>query len=356
MNPATQTIMNSTSLDALKPGDRIEAKYEVQSILGQGGMGVVVAAMHLDLREVVALKFLLPQAESSPQTIARFLNEARAVRKLRSEHVVKVLDVGRLSETGLPYMTMEFLDGADLSKVLQQRGPLPPAEACDYLIQACDAISEAHAAGVIHRDIKPANLFAVRVPAGNRPLIKVLDFGIAKVSDSPVSVTGTQVVMGSVLYMSPEQLRSSKHLDHRTDIWALGVTLFELLTGQSPFEGDGVAELMASITRDAPRPLRACRPELPEGLESIILRCLEKSPGGRFETVADLAVALAAFSEVPAPAASAATSGVASTGDESLGPRAAGKKSLGGLVALAVAAALGVVGLLAWPGPPTGGP
>jgi serine/threonine-protein kinase len=283
------------SLDALQPGDRIDGKFSVQYLLGKGGMGVVVAATHLDLQETVALKFLLPEALAQKDAVERFLREARAVRKLKSEHVVKVIDVGRLSESGLPYMAMELLAGEDLSKGLDRIGAFHPAVACDMVIQACDAIAEAHANGIVHRDIKPANLFALSVPVQGRTFIKVLDFGIAKVLDAGGNGTKTQAVMGSASYMSPEQMRSTKSVDARADIWSLGVTLYELLTVRRPFEGESLPELILAITSDAPVPPRTYRPDLPPGLEAVVLKCLERHPDARFRTAGELAAALAPF-------------------------------------------------------------
>jgi serine/threonine-protein kinase len=283
------------SLDALQPGDLIDGKFAVQYVLGKGGMGVVVAATHLDLQETVALKFLLPEALMQKDAVERFLREARAVRKLKSEHVVKVIDVGRLSDSGLPYMAMELLAGEDLSHALERNGAFQSAIACDLLIQACDAIAEAHSVGIVHRDIKPANLFALSAPVKGRTFIKVLDFGIAKVIDAGGDGTKTQAVMGSASYMSPEQMRSSKKVDGRTDIWALGVTLYELLTARHPFEGESLPELILAITSDDPVPPRTYRPDLPRELETVVLKCLDKNPDRRFRTAGDLAAALAPF-------------------------------------------------------------
>ena len=286
--------MQATKSDVPDPGAKIDAKYEVLSVLGKGGMGVVVAARHVDLQEVIALKFLLPEALEQPDAVERFLREARAVRKLSSQHVVKVLDIGRLSSTGLPYMAMELLQGEDLSAVIGRVGALPPAVACDFILQAADALGEAHANGIVHRDIKPANLFAMSEPVRGRTFIKVLDFGIAKLLDA-APATGTMTVMGSAFYMSPEQMRSSKKVDARADIWSLGVTLYELVTGRYPFEGDSLPELLMAISCDAPVPPRAHNPDLPVELEAVILKCLVKDPDARMPTIAALAAALAPF-------------------------------------------------------------
>src|SRR4051812_29611172 len=209
----------------VREGDVLAGKYRVDKILGAGGMGVVVAAHHVQLDERVAIKFLLPEALGNAEAVARFAREARAAVKIKSEHVARVIDVGTL-ETGAPYMVMEYLEGGDLSQVLASRGPLPVEEAVEYVLQACEAIAHAHALGIVHRDLKPANLFLIRRPDGTNA-IKVLDFGISKVmpgksASSDNAMTRTRTVMGSPLYMSPEQMASTRDVDGRTDLWALG--------------------------------------------------------------------------------------------------------------------------------------
>jgi len=279
----------------VSPGDVLADKYRVERVLGAGGMGVVVAATHLELQEKVAVKFLHPEAIESPEAAARFLREARVAVKIRSENVARVIDVGRL-ENGAPYMVMEYLEGEDLAAQLL-RGALPIDTAVDYVIQACSAMAEAHKVGVVHRDLKPANLYVVRRSDGS-PVIKVLDFGISKLSVPDLSdagLTKTSTMMGSPYYMSPEQMRSARDVDVRTDVWALGVILFELLTAQNAFGGTTLPELIANIMTVGPRALRELRSDVPEGLARVVYRCLEKEPAQRFQNVADLAQALVPY-------------------------------------------------------------
>ena len=280
-----------------RAGDRIAGKYQVEQVLGAGGMGVVVAARHVALKQQVAVKFLLPSATRFPDATARFLREAQAAVAIRSEHVARVLDVGTL-ETGAPYMVMEYLAGTDLRRLLQARGALPVAEAVDFVLQAGEAIAEAHALGIVHRDLKPANIFLTHRADGSS-LVKVLDFGLSKMSAEETGgergLTATDVVAGSPEYMSPEQVRSLKNVDGRADIWALGVVLYELLTGRRPFGGPTAAAVCASVAADTPAPVRSHRADIPEGLERVIGACLEKDRNRRIATMGELAAALAPF-------------------------------------------------------------
>lgn len=312
-------------------GDVIADKYRVQQVLGSGGMGVVVAAEHIELREKVAIKFLLDRAADDPELSERFLREARAAVKIKSEHVVRVIDVGRLP-SGAPYMVMEYLEGEDLSQRIE-RGPLPIEDAADFIIQSCEAMNVAHRSGIVHRDLKPANLFLTQRPDGS-PIVKVLDFGISKVSSpeaQQLSLTHTQAMMGSPLYMSPEQMRSSKDVDRRADIWSLGVILYELVTGDVPFSGATFPEVLVKVMTDPAPSLRALRPDAPEALDAIVRRCLAKSPADRYSSVAALAVALAPF-------ASARTVGLHARLEQSLSVPAPGTEGARGAAGPALGA------------------
>jgi serine/threonine-protein kinase len=281
----------------IQEGEVLGGKYRVERVLATGGMGVIVAARHLQLDQRVALKFLLPDAGKNPEVVARFSREARAAARIRGQHVARVSDVGTL-ESGQPYMVMEYLEGQDLEAILKTRGALPVEEAVHYVIQACEAVAEAHSVGIVHRDLKPANLYLADRPGGGHR-IKVLDFGISKVAAGEVSVedaslTKTNAIMGSPTYMSPEQLRSSRDVDARSDIWSIGVVLYELVGGRVPFCSDTIPEVCASILKDPPVPLSAMC-DVPEALEAAIFRCLEKEAGARFATIAELVEAIVEF-------------------------------------------------------------
>jgi serine/threonine protein kinase len=286
----------SDQTDPTLPGSLFAGKYRVEKILGQGGMGMVLAARHLGLDEPVAIKLLLPAMMAVPGMVERFTREARASAKIKNDHVVRVTDVDALP-SGVPYMVMERLDGTDLSEHRKSAGPLPITDAVRYLLETCSAINEAHAMGVIHRDLKPANLFLARRRDGTT-MIKVLDFGISKAMQSlgeqTMTVAGT--VLGSPSYMSPEQIAAARDLDGRTDIWSLGVILYQLVTGKVPFPAQGLTELCALVLQTEPRRPSELRPDLPPGLEAVILRCMEKDRARRFSTAGELATALLPFS------------------------------------------------------------
>ena len=292
------TVTSGAVVVPVAAGDLIADKYRLEGQIGTGGMGVVFAATHLHLDQQVALKFLLPEAAKNAEVVERFWREARAAVKIQSEHVARVMDIGML-DGGVPYIVMEYLQGDDLENIVKAQGPLPVAEAVRLVLHACEALAEAHAMGIVHRDIKPANLFLARRADGSR-IVKLLDFGISKASpmwgeDGPRALTMTTAVIGSPRYMSPEQLRSSRDVDARSDVWALGVTLFELLGATSPFAKGTMPEVCASILKDEPQSLAGLRPEVPQGLELVIKKCLAKEPDQRWKNVGDLAIALRPF-------------------------------------------------------------
>jgi serine/threonine-protein kinase len=257
-------------------------------------MGLVVAATHLQLERTVAIKFLLPQHLAKTDVVSRFTREARAAAKIQNDHVAHVLDVG--VEDGCPYMVMEYLEGEDLKQVLTRRGPLGVEEAVRYIMHACEALSEAHSLGIVHRDLKPANLFLAS-RANGRSILKVLDFGISKIMNpaTETELTLTSRAVGSPSYMSPEQLTASRSLDARADVWGLGVVLYELLTKRRPFYGETMPAMVAQILKGKYEPLDALRPELPLPILVAVHKCLELEPDQRYQSVTELALALAPF-------------------------------------------------------------
>jgi eukaryotic-like serine/threonine-protein kinase len=266
----------------------IGERYRVDQLVGSGGMGVVVAATHLTLGHRVAIKFLREDVATIPSVVERFMREARAVVQLRTEHVCRVIDVG-CTDAGAPFIVMEMLEGRDLGHVVAKQ-PLPVTIAVEYVLQACVALAEAHAAGIVHRDLKPANLFVTRRPGGG-PLIKVLDFGIAKaMTEAGAQLTRTHSMLGTPGYISPEQLQSARDVDARTDIWALGATLYQLLSARLPFYRPNAAEMVVRIMMEPPDPL-----DIDPSLGAVVLRCLEKDPAQRPADVAALASDLAPF-------------------------------------------------------------
>ncbi|HEY8078394.1 MAG TPA: serine/threonine-protein kinase, partial [Labilithrix sp.] len=269
-------------------GDVIAGKYAIVKVLGEGGMGIVYEAMHQKLRQRVAIKMLLPTMLDAV-IVERFEREARAAAKLTSRHVARVIDVDA-TPAGLPYMVMEFLQGHDLDQEIQRRGKLPAEEAVDYVLQTCAAMNEAHGLGIVHRDLKPSNLFLAWDGPDAR-IVKVLDFGISKVAgDGDGKLTGAETVMGTAMYMSPEQVKSAGNVDQRTDIWALGVVLYELLSGRPPFQGT-TTQLAAQIVTERAPDVRVHAVVSAE-LAQVVNRALEMHPRDRFQNVRDFVVAL----------------------------------------------------------------
>ena len=289
-------------MDLALENELLAGKYRVERVLGEGGMGVVVRAIHTQLEQPVALKFLQPEALKRPALVARFAREAKALARLTTEHVARVIDVGTL-DSGAPYIVMEYLDGEDLAALLDRRGRLPIEEAATYLLQACEAIAEAHAARIVHRDLKPANLFLARQRDGGS-IIKVLDFGIAKALDDDAALTKTSAGLGSAHYMAPEQMRNAKSCDERADLWACGVILFELTTGLVPVEGDSVHEVVAAVIEQRRHSLQDLLPGAPPALAALVDRCLEVDPAKRLPSVLEFAEGLSTLVDGPEQRAS----------------------------------------------------
>jgi serine/threonine-protein kinase len=283
----------------IQPGALLAGRYRIGRMLGSGGMGAVFAAEHVDLLEPVAIKVLLHDgsAEGSAEALGRFMREGWAASKIKSEYVARVNDLGRL-EDGTPYIVMEYLDGNDLEALLRTSGPLEVELAVELTLQACEALAEAHALGIFHRDLKPSNLFCVQRSDGLLA-VKLLDFGISKIArpstDIDPRLTSTGATLGTPLYMSPEQMRSGRLADERSDIWSLGAIAYEILAGRVPFSAENLADLAVKIATETPTPLSEQRPQVPVALSQAIARCLDKESSRRFHSVAELARAIAPF-------------------------------------------------------------
>jgi serine/threonine-protein kinase len=271
-------------------GQILAGKYELLRVLGEGGMALVYEARHLRLRQRVAIKLLAPELARDPELRARFDHEARAVAKLRTPHIPRVMDVD-VTKDDLPFIVMEFLEGRDLDAELAQRKQLPVEEAVDYILQAGAAMMEAHDNGIVHRDLKPANLFLAR--EGPERILKVLDFGISKVVGEATRLTGAGAVMGTVLYMSPEQIRASKDVDQRADIWSLGVILFELVAGRPPWTGN--SHQIAAAVLGEPAPSVRSFVHVPDAFAQVVERMLQRDAGMRVQSMMEAVLALGPY-------------------------------------------------------------
>ncbi len=286
----------SQQSEPLGVGKVIDGKYRVDVLVGEGGMGVVWKSTQLDLDRAVAIKVVREEFATNEEVVNRTLLEARAAAKLRGEHVVRVLDVGRLP-TGAPYIVMEHLEGRDLYTDLAERLlPMPVNVAVDLVLEACEGLAEAHAAGIVHRDLKPENLFIAERPDGSA-VVKIPDFGISKDirPDSPRTMTNPATAIGSPQYMAPEQMRGAADVDARADIWSLGATLYELLVGAPPFQGTTIPAVCSLVLEEDPTPPRNMRPDMPVGLEAVVTRCLKKDRDERYASIGELAHALVMY-------------------------------------------------------------
>ncbi len=276
---------------APSPGTVLAGKFRIERVLGSGGMGVVAAAHHLQLGTKVAIKYLLPEALTQPEIVERFEREARVAAQIRSEHVARVIDFGRF-DGQLPYLVLEYLEGEMLWTYLHRKKRLRISDAVRFVLQICEVLAEAHAVGIVHRDLKPENVFIAKLP-DRRHIVKVLDFGISKIIKEPMTNPGR--VLGTASYMSPEGLGMSLHVDHRADIWSLGVILFELLSGERPFVGHNILTIAESVkANDRPKLSVLCS-DVPGALEEVVNRCLKLKPEERYESVLELAEALSMF-------------------------------------------------------------
>jgi serine/threonine-protein kinase len=272
-------------------GTILAGKYALSRCLGEGGMGSVWAAEHLTLRSRVAIKLIHPQLAVNPMAETRFLREARAAATLRSPYVVGILDHG--IDDGTPYIVMELLEGESLAARLKRVGKLAPAETASLLGNVAYAMTKAHEAGIVHRDLKPDNIFIVRTEE-DREIAKVLDFGVAKIIGSGTAPSGlgtrTGAAIGTPYYMSPEQAEGHKHVDYRSDLWALGVTAYECLVGRRPFESEGYSWVLAICAGPLPIPSR--RGNVPDGFDAWFARACARDPAERFPSAKEQAAEL----------------------------------------------------------------
>jgi eukaryotic-like serine/threonine-protein kinase len=282
-----------------QPGDVLDGKYRIEGLVAEGGMGAVLKATHLLRRATVALKFLSGDARSHPGAEERFVNEAVAASRIDSDHIVKIFDVARLSD-GSPYLVMEFLGGCDLDTLREREGPrLAVPRAVHFVLQVLRALQTAHAAGIVHRDMKPSNCFVINKD-GEADFIKVIDFGISKVRSvegARLSLTGTNTIFGTPLYMSPEQAHSSRNVDLRADLYSAGVILYELLSGRTPHSAETGTNILFKVWAGEPDALKAHCPELPDALAGAVHRALAREPGDRFGSAVEMAQALAPFAD-----------------------------------------------------------
>ncbi|MEI9936129.1 MAG: protein kinase [Pseudomonadota bacterium] len=321
--PPSPSPLPQSDRFALGPGTIVGGKYRIDGFLGTGGMGVVLSATHLELDAPVAIKIVRDDFAANEAVVSRLLFEARAVARMQSVHVVRVLDVARLPN-GAPYIVMEKLRGGDMAVLLEQRSAIPVAEAVAYLLQACEGLIEAHGLGIVHRDLKPENLFLAVTPEG--VVLKILDFGISKDLGTTLrqgkrtTLTKGGAAVGSPSYMAPEQICAAPNLDARADIWSLGTILFELLTGRCPFEAETVALMYQKVLTEAAPSLLDVLPSAPSELNTIIQLCLQKDPEERFQTVQELATALRGVVRPPVVQRERLESGVALIAEHAVEP------------------------------------
>ena len=281
-------------------GEVVDGKYKIEKILGEGGMGAVARATHVVLGGTVALKFMNPQFMTFPGAVERFVNEGRASKAIKSDHVLPVNDVGLLPN-GTPYLLMECLYGLDLADLLARDGPsgLPIQRAVHFTVQILRGLQAAHAIGIIHRDMKPSNCFVV-THDGEEDFVKILDFGISKVvQPGSSSLTQTNSALGTPLYMSPEQARSPRDVDSRSDLYSVGVILYELLSGRTPFfsESGEFTEILFQLFTADPPPIKQTRPDLPDELAAVVHKALAREVGERYATALEMAEALVPFAQ-----------------------------------------------------------
>src|ERR1044071_6036165 len=283
---------------SLPTGEIIDGKYRIVRLIGEGGMGAVYEGENVRIHRRVAIKVLHPGTAANVDAVQRFEREAQAAGRIGSDHIVEVIDLGNLPE-GDRFMVMEFLDGENLSQRIQARGRLSPQEATSVMIQLLEGLGAAHGAGIIHRDLKPDNVYLVRSKRGQADFVKILDFGISKFNrlnkDSGMSMTRTGTVMGTPYYMSPEQAKGSKEMDHRSDLYSAGVILYEAVTGQVPFNAETFNELIFKIVLETPPPPQQLAPGLDPAFASIVQKAMSRDQNDRFQSAQEFAQTLHAW-------------------------------------------------------------
>ena len=299
----------------LESGQLVDGKYRVERLLGKGGMGAVFEGYHTLVDRRVAIKVLLPEAISSEHGAQRFEREVRATGRIGNDHILEVYDVGVLPD-GSRYMVSEFLDGETLADRLE-RGPLQPKVAAELMLQLLDGLAAAHDKGIVHRDLKPENLFILRQKAGRADFLKIIDFGISKYQldgTSSMSMTATGAVLGTPYYLSPEQARGHRDIDHRSDLYTVGVIMYQAVVGRVPLYADNFNELLFKIALESPRPLTAVLPQIDPVFSGIVERAMSRQREDRYQSAHELGTALAQWLQLPSSGAhvpSAALSGVA---------------------------------------------
>jgi serine/threonine protein kinase len=288
---------------SLSTGDIIDSKYRIIRLIGEGGMGAVYEGENVRIHRRVAIKVLHAAVAENQDAVQRFEREAQAAGRIGSEHIVEVLDLGNLAD-GDRYMVMEFLEGDSLSDRIRNRGRLTPAEIYPLAVQILEGLKAAHGAGIIHRDLKPDNAFLLKSRKGQADFVKLLDFGISKFSqlsgESGFSMTRTGSVMGTPYYMSPEQAKGAKGMDQRADLYAVGVILYECLTGQVPFNADTFNELLFKIVLEEPPPLPQLVPDLDPGFAAIVGKGMAREPAHRFQTAEEFQASLVEWAQTGA--------------------------------------------------------
>jgi eukaryotic-like serine/threonine-protein kinase len=278
----------------LEAGQVIDAKYRIVGLLGVGGMGAVYEGENSRIKRRVAIKVLHAATASSSQAVERFEREAQAAGRIGSDHILEVLDLGKL-ENGDHYMVMEFLDGETLGARIERAGGLAPREVAPLIRQALLGLQAAHAAGIVHRDLKPENIFICKAKAGHADFVKLIDFGVSKFKNPPgseMSKTRTGAVVGTPHYMSPEQAQGGRDIDHRSDLYSMGVILYQAVTGQVPFDGNTFNELLFKIVLSEPPSLRELRPDVDAAFEAITQKAMARDPAQRFASADEFVQAI----------------------------------------------------------------